>query len=294
MSSIRPSTFSIVAADPVAGEIGVAVQSRFLAVGAVAPWLASDAGAVATQAWANTSYGPRGLELLRRGLAPEAVVRELTEADDDRQERQLGVVALDGRSATYTGSRCMDWAGGVAGDGFAAQGNILAGPAVVDAMAKAFAGSNGALADRLLAALAAGQLAGGDRRGQQSAALLVGKPKGGYGGFNDRFIDLRVDDHVAPIDELARLLELHKLYFFAAAPGDVLAVDDALGTALVALLAEVGALEPSDGAGFGDVARTALVRFMHRENLEGRVRDDGTIDRQTLEYLRSAARERRR
>jgi uncharacterized Ntn-hydrolase superfamily protein len=293
VSFIRPSTFSIVAADPAAEELGVAVQSRFLSVGTVVPWLVAGVGAIATQAWANTSYGPRGLELLRSGASPEAVVRELTQNDEAREDRQVGVVAFDGSAATFTGSRCMDWAGGVSGPNFAAQGNILAGPDVVSAMAATFAQTTGALADRLLAALTSGQRAGGDRRGQQSAALTVVKPKGGYGGFNDRYIDLRVDDHVTPIDELTRLLELHKLYFFAAAPQDVLTIDALLGSELVRLLGEVGALTDADGTTFGDVARTALVRFMHRENLEMRVRDDGTIDAQTLDYLRGAAQERR-
>lgn len=284
---IFPATFSIVAADPGAGEVGVAVQSKFLSVGAAVPWVAADAGAIATQAWANTTYGPRGLELLRSGEPPERVVALLTGDDADAAQRQLGVVAPDGRSATFTGSACMEWAGGIAGSGFAVQGNILAGEAVVRSMAQTFAATRGALADRLVAALAAGQRAGGDRRGQQSAALVIAKPAGGYGGFNDRYVDLRVDDHAAPIAELARLLELHKLYFFPAAPEDVLPIDDALGKEIAALLARAGDLPP--GAPFDAAARQALVTFMHRENLEDRVRADGTIDRQTLGYLRAAA-----
>jgi uncharacterized Ntn-hydrolase superfamily protein len=282
---IRPSTFSIVAADPVTGEVGVAVQSKFLSVGAAVPWVASDAGAVATQAWANTTYGPRGLAALRDGLAPQSVIEMLLDDDRQREDRQAGVVAKDGRSATFTGNRCMEWAGGVTGENFAAQGNILAGPDVVASMARAFAAAGGTLADRLVIALRAGQRAGGDRRGQQSAALTIAKPAGGYGGLNDRYVDLRVDDHPAPIEELARLLELHKLYFFPSESSDVLAVNAELGGEIALLLARAGELPK--GAGFDDVARTALVRFMHRENLENRVRDDGTIDRQTLGYLRA-------
>ena len=279
------STFSIVAADPAQREIGIAVQSKFLAVGSVVPWAESGAGAIATQAWANTTFGPRALELLRSGEPPEQIVQTLIAHDENADDRQFGIVAADGRSATSTGARCIEWAGGIAGDGFAAQGNCLVGAAVVDAMAAAYRAYRGTLADRLMAALAAGQREGGDKRGQQSAALVVLKPGGGYGGFNDRYVDLRVDDHATPIDELARLLELHKLYHFPAAPEDVLAVDDAVGRELVAQLVRVGALPLRDG-GFDDEARAALVSFMHVENLENRVRADGTIDRQTLDYLR--------
>ncbi len=282
---MRPSTFSIVAADPGAAEVGVAVQSKFLAVGAAVPWVAADGGAIATQAWANTTYGPRGLALLRGGSSPEAVVAELTRDDPQADDRQLGVVAPDGRAATFTGARCMEWAGGTAGDGFAAQGNILAGPGVVRALADGFMQTRGPLADRLLAALAAGQAAGGDRRGKQSAALYIAKPGAGYSGFNDRYVDLRVDDHPEPIAELARLLELHKLYFFAAAPEDVLSVDAALGAEIAGLLHAAG-LVPA-GAPYDAATRDALVHFMHRENLEDRVRADGSIDRQTLGYLRA-------
>ncbi|MBV9102969.1 MAG: DUF1028 domain-containing protein [Candidatus Eremiobacteraeota bacterium] len=284
---MRPSTFSIVAADVASHEIGVAVQSKFLSVGAAVPWASADAGAVATQAWANTAYGPRGLQLLRDGLEPQQVIASLTAEDPQKDDRQIGVVGKDARCATFTGTRCMEWAGGVAGEGFAAQGNILAGPAVVTAMGDAFTAARGSLADRLIAALRAGQKVGGDRRGQQSAALLIVKPEGGYGGFNDRYVDLRVDDHPEPIEELARILELHKLYFFPPEPRDVLPIDAGLGREIAALLARAGELPA--GAAFDDAARATLVKFMHRENLENRVREDGTIDRQTLDYLKNAA-----
>jgi uncharacterized Ntn-hydrolase superfamily protein len=280
------STFSIVAADPTERELGIAVQSKFLAVGAVVPWLAAGVGAIATQAWANTTFGPLALDRLRRDESPEVVARALTAGDEGAEDRQLGIVDARGRAATFTGSRCIPSAGGVTGDGFAAQGNCLAGPDVVRAIATTFGNTRGTLADRLIAALAAGQRAGGDRRGQQSAALIVVKPNGGYGGFNDRYVDLRVDDHPAPIDELARLLELHKLYHFPAAPEDVLTIDDALGRELVRELVRVGAITPS-GDAFDEAARAALVAFMHVENLENRVRGDNTIDRQTLGYLRA-------
>jgi uncharacterized Ntn-hydrolase superfamily protein len=279
-----PSTFSIVAADPEANEIGIAVQSKFLSVGAAVPWVEGGVGAVATQAWANTTFGPRGLQALREGAAPEAVLRLLTADDPQADDRQVGIVDARGRSASFTGARCIEWAGGIAGDGFAAQGNCLAGETVVDALVSTFRIASGTLSDRLVAALAAGQRAGGDKRGQQSAALIVCKPGGGYGGFNDRYVDLRVDDHAAPIDELARLLELHKLYFFPPEPQDVLVVDDMLGRRIVAELVRLGEL-PAGVNGYNAQAYNALVSLMHVENLENRVRDDGRIDRQTLDYV---------
>lgn len=284
---LMPSTFSIVGFDPAADELGIAVQSKFLSAGAVVPWVEGGVGAIATQAWANTTYGPRGLALLRTGTIPSEVVAMLTESDEDVEQRQLGVVDARGRSATFTGSKCMEWAGGKAGQNFAAQGNILAGSTVVDGMVEAFNSKGGPLADRLIAALRAGQAAGGDRRGKQSAALYIAKPGGGYAGFNDRYVDLRVDDHSEPIEELARILELHKLYFFKPQPEDILKIDAALGAELAALLAKAGFLPAS--APFDKEAQQALSTFMHRENLEDRERHDGCIDRQTLEYLRAFA-----
>ena len=210
----RVATFSIVAADPRTGELGVAVQSRFLAVGAVVPWAQAGVGAVATQALANTTYGPEGLKLLAAGKSPDDVVKTLTEKDAERAVRQLGVVSADGRAATFTGAECNAWAGGRIGKNFAVQGNILAGEEVVHAMAASFEKSEGKeLAQRLIDALAAGQLAGGDKRGMQSAALLVVREGWGYAGLNDRYRDLRVDDHAAPISELQRLYDLHKAVF---------------------------------------------------------------------------------
>jgi uncharacterized Ntn-hydrolase superfamily protein len=204
-----PATFSIVAADPEAGEVGVAVASRFFAVGTVVPHARAGVGAVATQSFANTTYGPRGLELLGLGLAPEEAIGVLLRADDDREQRQVAAVAADGTAHTYTGAACNAWAGGRSGPGYAVQGNILTGEEVVAAMEKAFVASAGQpLAQRLFAALAAGDAAGGDRRGRQSAALLVARAGAGYGGWTDRAVDLRVDDHPDPFGELGRLLGL--------------------------------------------------------------------------------------
>lgn len=209
------ATFSIVAYDPGTGDLGVAVQSRFFGVGSVVPWARAGVGAVATQALANTTYGPRGLDLLAVGTSPEQVVAELTAADTEREKRQLAVVDASGRAATFTGSACMAWAGGRTGAHYAAQGNLLADPAVIDAMVTAYELAEGDLATRLVAALAAGQAAGGDARGRQSAALLVVREEGGYLGFNDRYVDLRVEDHPAPIRELRRLLDLHHAHIAA-------------------------------------------------------------------------------
>ncbi|MBN1505075.1 MAG: DUF1028 domain-containing protein [Candidatus Eisenbacteria bacterium] len=202
------ATFSIVGYDPETGELGVAVESKFFAVGAVVPWARAEVGAIATQAFGNTTYGPRGLELLSLGLKPEQVVELLTSTDEDRERRQLGIVDAAGNSATYTGNSCNVWAGGRTGKNYTAQGNILVSQQVVDAMCKAFEETSGDLSEKLWAALDAGQKAGGDSRGQQSAALLVVKKGGGYAGFNDRYIDLRVDDHPEPIKELGRLLKI--------------------------------------------------------------------------------------
>jgi uncharacterized Ntn-hydrolase superfamily protein len=204
-----PSTFSIVAADPDAGELGVAVASRFFSVGSVVPWARAGVGAIATQSNANTSFGPRGLELLERGLKPQEALDVLLRGDEGRDHRQVGIVAPDGGSATTTGTGCTAWAGGRRGPGYAVQGNILTGEAVVVALEKGFLESKGKpLAERLLAALLAGDAAGGDARGRQSAALLVVRARGGYNGFTDRAIDVRVDDHADPLNEIARLTRL--------------------------------------------------------------------------------------
>ncbi len=204
------ATFSVVGYDPETGALGIAVQSKFFAVGSVVPWAEAGVGAIATQSWANTTYGPKGLKLLKSGLSAEQALQRLIADDPGRATRQVGIVDAKGNVANYTGDECNAWAGAVSGEHYTAQGNILAGGDVVKAMGKAYAETDGELADKLMAALFAGQAAGGDTRGQQSAALLVVQENGGYGGFNDRYIDLRVDDAEQPIEELQRLLEIHK------------------------------------------------------------------------------------
>jgi len=279
-------TFSIVARDPQTGELGVAVQSKFLAVGAVVPWAKAGVGAIATQSWANTSYGPHGLELLASGLSATEAMAQLIAEDQNRTSRQVGIVGVDGAPASFTGDECYPWAGGHVGEHYTCQGNILVGEETVLSMAHTFEQTRGLLCDRLVAALAAGQAAGGDSRGQQSAALLVVRKGGGYGGFNDRFIDLRVDDHPRPIDELQRILQLHKLYLFPPNPLDILVIDQAIAQELQTLLTTTGDYQGSISGSYDDVTRDAFRKFSSRENLEERWFEDARIDRVVLEFMR--------
>ena len=207
------STFSIVARDEKTGELGVAVQSKFVAVGSVVPYAKAGVGAIASQAWGNPRYGPIGLELLASGKSAVKAVNLMTSSDPFRNSRQLAIIGTDGNASVFTGSECLEWAGGKHGANYAVQGNILTGPEVIEAMGRAFEDTNGTLAERMIASLHAGQKAGGDRRGRQSAALLVVREGWGYGGLTDRFRDLRVDDHPTPIKELERIYYLHRKIF---------------------------------------------------------------------------------
>jgi len=275
----RPSTYSIVACDLDADEWGVAVQSKFLAVGAGVPAAEPHVGAVATQALANMRYGPDGLALLRQGLSAEEVVARLTEADEGRDDRQLGVVDAQGRAATYTGSSCFEWAGGITGQGYAAQGNILVSEETVSALGRTFEETAGRpLAERLLEALAAAQAAGGDRRGQQSAALLVVRKDGGYMGTTDAVADLRVDDHPAPIEELRRIYAMHDLLFGETPVEDWLDVDEQLALEVRERLTALG--YP------GDDLEQAFLDWAGTENLEERVKGIDRIDPVVLAELR--------
>jgi uncharacterized Ntn-hydrolase superfamily protein len=285
-------TFSIVAADPVAGECGVAVASKFLSAGAVVPWARGGVGAIATQSYANTSYGPSGLDLLAKGVSPQAVIDRLTAADPDSAKRQVGIVDMDGGAATFTGRDCFPWFGGLTGNHVAVQGNILVSEATIAAMLRTFETTAGTLAGRLLAALKAGDRAGGDRRGKQSAALLVVKPGGGYGGLNDRYLDLRVDDHPRPVDELERLTGLWRLYFEKPSDDDLLVIDERLAQELRGALRRLGYDPGPDGEPWGDRARQAFTSFSEMENLEDRLRPDGRTDRQVLAYLRDRLKSR--
>ena len=274
------ATFSIAACDLDAGQWGVAVQSKFLAVGSVVPWAEPGVGAIATQAYANPRYGPDGLALLREGLSAEEVVSRLTESDAGRDERQLGVVDGEGRSASWTGSGCMHWAGGRTGPCYAAQGNILVGAETVDALAETFeATAELPLARRLLACLAAAQAAGGDSRGQQSASLLVVERDGGYAQLSDIAVDLRVDDHPRPIEELHRIYVLHDRLFGKSPRETWIPVDDELAAELRRRLA---------GLGYDGEPADALDRWAGVENLEERVDGAEAIDPVVLEALREA------
>ena len=277
------ATFSIVAFDPDTEALGVAVQSKFLAVGSIVPWARAGVGAVATQAMANFSYGPRGLDLMSRGKSAEETIQALISADDEREHRQLGVVDAEGRAATFTGGECFEWAGGVTGEHYAAQGNILVGRETVEVMAQTFEGTSGDLAGRLLAALEAGQAAGGDSRGKQSAALLVVREGGGYGGDNDRVVDLRVDDHPEPIRELLRIRDLHTLYFGETKSDDVVAVDGDVKREVAVSLGRLGYLEvDADDEALLD----ALSAFIRTENFEEREQERGYLDRAVLEFIK--------
>ena len=311
-------TYSIVARDGVTGDLGVAVQSRFLSVGSVVPWARAGVGAIATQSYANVGYGPDGLALLAGGADAEGALAELVKADGLRGQRQAGVVDAEGGSASHTGRSCFAWAGGRTGRDYAAQGNILAGPAVVAGLADTFEAGGLPFPELLVACLAAADAAGGDRRGRQSAALLVVREGGGYGGGNDRWIDLRVDDHADPVAELARLLALTHLYMERPTPAELIALDVPLAAELRDALGRLGwdtatagsslyvpmwpdEAEPEQERPFAGDPRPfpdgwdaawqeRLLAWMAVENLEERTAAAGWIDPKVLAYLRGAAR----
>jgi uncharacterized Ntn-hydrolase superfamily protein len=269
------ATYSIAACDLEAKQWGVAVQSKFLSVGSVVPWAEPEVGAIATQAYANPRYGPNGLALLRDGLSAAEVVDRLTDADEERDVRQLGVVDGEGRSASWTGSQCHDWAGHLNGPCYAAQGNILVGAETVAALAETFEGNAGIpLAQRLLECLAAAQAAGGDRRGQQSASLLIVERDGGYASLSDTVVDLRVEDHARPIEELRRIYGLHRLLFEETPRAEWLPVAGELRAEVDALLAKAG--------------HDSLVSWAGVENLEERVDGEDAIDPVVLDALRES------
>jgi uncharacterized Ntn-hydrolase superfamily protein len=275
------ATYSIVACDLPAGQWGVAVQSKFLAVGSVVPWAEPQVGAIATQSYANPRYGPDGLALLREGRTAEEVIEALTAADEGRDERQVGVVDGAGHAATFTGAACHEWAGGRTGDCYAAQGNILVSAATVDALAVTFeSNAHLELGQRLIECLAAAQAAGGDRRGQQSASLLVVEKDAGYAKLSDTVIDLRVDDHERPIAELRRLFSLHEELFGATPEEDWVEVDDALEQELRERLARLGHT--------GDL-QNAFDKWAGTANLEERTDGVRRIDPIVLQALRKAS-----
>lgn len=302
-SSPLVSTFSIVAVDLENGDVGVAVQSKFPNVRPLVPWAEAGVGAVATQSFANATYGPRGLTLMRNGATAAEALAILVGTDPEKQTRQAGLVDASGNAASWTGDECFDWAGGYAGasvagkgviatgKGYAVQGNILVGQATVDAMARTFEQTKGPLADRLLAALVAGGKAGGDRRGEQSAALLVKRKGAGYDGSSDDLVDISVYDHPTPLRELERLYALHKLFFFRSDPKNLIPVDAALATELQTMMSTTAYkgfrfyAGPVNGA-YDEATRKALRDFMGWENYDVRIRDDDQIDTEVLADIR--------
>jgi uncharacterized Ntn-hydrolase superfamily protein len=302
-------TYSIVAWDSLTGDLGVAVQSKFPNVGGIVPWAQSGVGAVATQSLGNTAYGEKGLELIAQGATAEEALRIVMRTDTMLQDRQVGLVDARGNAASFTGSRTFDWAGGrtgpmtkggaavlggkgetIVGRGYAVQANIMVSDQTVRRMADTFEQSRGSLADRLVAALHAGQAGGGDKRGMQSAALLVVRKHGGYLGANDRFIDLRVYDAVDPLKELDRLLALHKMHFFPSEPADLVPISPAVLAQLEPILLRepVGQSQkwlPAAQGKVNDTFLAALRDFMYWENYDVRVRMDGKIDRQVLQDI---------
>ncbi|HLF26453.1 MAG TPA: DUF1028 domain-containing protein [Anaerolineae bacterium] len=282
------STFSIVAYDPDAQAWGVATQSKFLAVGAVVPWARAGVGALATQAHANTSFGPRGLERMASGLSAQETLDRLVAEDEGRAHRQAGLVDARGNAATFTGKECYAWAGGRTGKNYAVQGNILVSEETIIRMAETFETSTGELAERLVATLAAGQRAGGDKRGQQSAALLVVREKGGYAGLNDRYIDLRVDDDPRPIDRLREILALHYLYFKRPDPDALIPIDRSVARELQRIARQGRQYAgPVDGEYDADT-RKAVEALIGMENLEERWQADSRIDPAVLAFLQRA------
>jgi uncharacterized Ntn-hydrolase superfamily protein len=301
-------TYSIVAYDSATGDLGVAVQSKFPNVGGIVPWGKAEVGAVATQSLGNTAYGERGLDLIAQGSTAEEALRAVMRTDTMLQDRQVGIVDRWGNAASFTGKSTFDWAGGkvgapsgrgtvsggkgevIVGRGYAAQANIMVSDQTVRNLAETFERTRGSLADRLMAALKAGQAGGGDKRGMQSAALLVVRKNGGYLGANDRFIDIRVYDAPDPIAELERLLALHKLHFFPSRPEDVVPITPAIVAQLEPILLREPVGQPdkwlkSKQGSATPVFLEALKNFMYWENYDVRVRMDGKIDRVVLEDI---------
>ena len=265
----RPSTFSIVARDPETEAVGVAVQSKFVSVGSVVPFASADAGAIATQSFANVAYGPDGLDLLREGASAEDTIDQLTSEDPEAAQRQVGVVGRDGSVAAFTGEECFEFAGDLQGDTYTVQGNILENRETIEAMGEAYESTAGGLPEKLIAALHAGNAAGGDKRGEQSAALYVAKPEGGYDGKNDRWIDVRVDDHESPIAELERVFKIYDVTLLEREPPDeVRELSGETAEAVTGTLAELGFYDGEPTSGFEEREREALEAFRGMNNLE--------------------------
>lgn len=284
------STFSIVGFDLETKDLGVAVASKFIAVGAFVPWAKANVGAIATQALANISYGPKGLELLEKGYSAKKVLQTLIANDPQKEERQVGIVDSKGEAAAFTGSKCYAYAGHIVGSNYAVQGNILTGPEVLEAMAKAFEQTKGELVDKLLAALEAGDKAGGDRRGKQSAAIIVVREKGGYGGYTDRYVDLRVDDHPEPVQELKRLFKIWELTLLTREKPDDIVDKNRVAGIVQKALKKLGYYKGEITGVWDEETENAFKDFMLINNFENKMRTDnyiwGTVYRYLLELYR--------
>jgi len=279
------ATFSIVARDPLTGELGVAVQSKFLAVGSAVPFAKAHVGAIATQALANLDFGEIGLSLLQKGYTAQQVMEALKQLDPNIEDRQFGIVDAKGGSVSFTGRNCFDYAGSIAEVNLACQGNILVSEATVKALADTFKQTSGTLARRLVAALDAAQYAGGDRRGRQSASLLVVKEKGSYGGYNDRYIDLRVDDDPEPIEKLSHLLDLHAMYFNKPTAEEIVEVDSNIAKQIQVALQKRGYYYGEIDGVYDEMTRNAYASFCGWENVEERVLEGNQVDRNVLAIL---------
>ncbi|TFG34034.1 DUF1028 domain-containing protein [Candidatus Thorarchaeota archaeon] len=281
-----PSTFSVAARDITNGDFGIIVQSKFPAVGSVVPWAKAEIGAVATQAWANVSYGPRGLELLESGKSASETLKTLLKEDEGREHRQVGIVDSKGRAIAHTGKECMEWAGHIVGNGFCCQGNILVSQDVVENMAEVYEQTEGDLVDKLFASLNAGQAAGGDRRGMQSASILVVRKAGGYEGGNDRYVDVRVDEHPCPILELERIFKIYDMTLLSRENQSQLKkIEGVISVKIQKALQTLGYLNRIDEGDFPERARMALSTWTNTNNFENKARDDGTIWQSVLDYL---------
>lgn len=279
------ATFSIVARDPETGELGIAVQSKFLAVGSAVPWAKANVGAIATQALANLDFGSIGLELLGKGYSAPQVRDALIQLDPAIDHRQFGIVDAKGNAISFTGKKCFDYAGGYAEENLACQGNILVSEATVQALVSTFKATQGTLARRLILALDAAQHAGGDKRGRQSASILVVKEKGSYGGYNDRYIDLRVDDDPEPIQKLDELLSLFEMYFNKTKPEDQLVVDRELALKMQEALLRLGFYHANPTGKFDELTKSAFESFCGMENFEERINSGNIVDRHVIDFL---------
>lgn len=292
MKTYMIRTFSIVGFDPETKDLGVAVASKFIAVGVFVPWAKANVGAIATQALANISYGPRGLELLAKGYNAKRVLEMLISDDPLKEERQVGIVDSKGETAAFTGSKCYEYAGHIIGNGYTVQGNILTGSEVLESMASAFEKTKGELVDKLLAALEAGDKAGGDRRGKQSAAILVVREKGGYGGYTDRYVDLRVDDHPEPVQELKRLFKIWELILLTREdPNDVVNKND-VAMKIQRALKKLGYYKGEMSGAWNNETERAFRDFMLINNFENKMRNDNYIWGTVYRYLMKLAREK--